>query len=70
MRDAAKEHTPDGESALNTNGQLPRIHPDDCHKPDADVNVVANKADEQIAKRSDSINVIRYGVSTQTTTQK
>jgi pilus assembly protein CpaB len=36
----------------------------------ADVNVVANKADEQIAKRSDSINVIRYGVSTQTTTQK
>src|SRR6201996_2758451 len=36
----------------------------------ADVNVVANKADEQIAKRGDSINVIRYGVSTQTTTQK
>jgi pilus assembly protein CpaB len=36
----------------------------------ADVNVVADKADEQIAKRSDSINVIRYGVSTQTTTQK
>ena len=36
----------------------------------ADVNVVANKADEQIARRNDSINVIRYGVSTQTTTQK
>ncbi|HEY0909625.1 MAG TPA: Flp pilus assembly protein CpaB [Bradyrhizobium sp.] len=36
----------------------------------ADVNVVANKADEQIARRGDSINVIRYGVSTQTTTQK
>jgi pilus assembly protein CpaB len=36
----------------------------------ADINVVANKADEQSAKRSDSINVIRYGVSTQTTTQK
>ena len=36
----------------------------------ADVNVVANKADEQIAKHGDSISVIRYGVSTQTTTQK
>jgi pilus assembly protein CpaB len=36
----------------------------------ADVNVVASKAEEQTAKRSDSINVIRYGVSTTTTTQK
>src|SRR5271155_5744090 len=36
----------------------------------ADVNIVESRADEQIAKRSDSISVIRYGVSTQTTTQK
>jgi pilus assembly protein CpaB len=36
----------------------------------ADINIVANKADEQPAKRSDSINVIRYGVSSATTTQK
>jgi pilus assembly protein CpaE len=36
----------------------------------ADINIVASKADEQTAKRSDSINVIRYGVSTATTTQK
>jgi pilus assembly protein CpaB len=36
----------------------------------ADVNVVASKADEQTVKRSDSINVIRYGVSSTTTTQK
>jgi len=35
-----------------------------------DLNVVASKADEQTTKRSDSVNVIRYGVSTQTTTQK
>jgi pilus assembly protein CpaB len=36
----------------------------------ADINVVASKADEQTAKRGDSINVIRYGVSSTTTTQK
>jgi pilus assembly protein CpaB len=36
----------------------------------ADINVVASKADEQTAKRGDSINVIRYGVSSATTTQK
>ena len=36
----------------------------------ADINVVASKADEQPAKRGDSINVIRYGVSSATTTQK
>jgi pilus assembly protein CpaB len=36
----------------------------------ADINVVASKAEEQTAKRGDSINVIRYGVSSTTTTQK
>jgi pilus assembly protein CpaB len=36
----------------------------------ADANVVASKDDDQAAKRGDSINVIRYGVSTRTTTQK
>ena len=36
----------------------------------ADLNVVASKADDQAPKRSDSVNVIRFGVSTQTTTQK
>jgi pilus assembly protein CpaB len=36
----------------------------------ADINVVASKADEQTAKRGDTINVIRYGVSSATTTQK
>jgi pilus assembly protein CpaB len=36
----------------------------------ADVNVVASKDDDQAPRRSDSINVIRYGVSTRTTTQK
>jgi len=36
----------------------------------ADINAVASNADEQTAKRGDSINVIRYGVSTPTTTQK
>jgi pilus assembly protein CpaB len=35
-----------------------------------DLNVVASKADDQTPKRSDSVNVIRFGVSTQTTTQK
>jgi pilus assembly protein CpaB len=36
----------------------------------ADVNIVESSADDQSHKRSDSINVIRYGVSTPTTTQK
>jgi pilus assembly protein CpaB len=36
----------------------------------ADINIVASKADEQTARRGDSINVIRYGVSSATTTQK
>jgi pilus assembly protein CpaB len=36
----------------------------------ADVNMVESNADDQTLKRSDSINVIRYGVSTPTTTQK
>ena len=36
----------------------------------ADVNIVESKADDQTRKRGDSVNVIRYGVPTQTTTQK
>jgi pilus assembly protein CpaB len=36
----------------------------------ADVNQVASKTDDQTPKRSDSVNVIRYGVSTPTTLQK
>jgi pilus assembly protein CpaB len=36
----------------------------------ADVNIVESRADDQTRKRGDSINVIRYGVPTQTTTQK
>jgi len=36
----------------------------------ADANVVASKDDDQALKRSGGINVIRYGVSTLTTTQK
>jgi pilus assembly protein CpaB len=36
----------------------------------ADVNVVASQTDDQNPKRGSSINVVRYGVSTQTTTQK
>jgi pilus assembly protein CpaB len=36
----------------------------------ADVNVVASKDDDQAPKQSNSINLIRYGVSTLTTTQK
>jgi pilus assembly protein CpaB len=36
----------------------------------ADVNIVESKVEDQSRKRSDSVNVIRYGVSTQTTTQK
>ena len=36
----------------------------------ADVNIVESNADDRVRRRSDSINVVRYGVSTQTTTQK
>jgi pilus assembly protein CpaB len=36
----------------------------------ADVNIVASGTDDQSRKRGDSINVVRYGVSTPTTTQK
>jgi pilus assembly protein CpaB len=36
----------------------------------ADANIVESSAEEQTRKRGDSINVIRYGVSTPTTAQK
>jgi pilus assembly protein CpaB len=36
----------------------------------ADVNLVESNADESTRRRSDSVNVVRYGVSTATTTQK
>ena len=36
----------------------------------ADVNVVASTTDDQNPKRGSSVNIIRYGVPTQTTTQK
>jgi pilus assembly protein CpaB len=36
----------------------------------ADVNIVESNADDQTRKRGDSVNVIRYGVSTPTTAQK
>jgi pilus assembly protein CpaB len=36
----------------------------------ADINIVESNADDQKRKRGDSINVIRYGVSTPTTAQK
>jgi pilus assembly protein CpaB len=36
----------------------------------ADVNLVESKVDDQALKRSESVNVIRYGIPTQTTTQK
>jgi pilus assembly protein CpaB len=36
----------------------------------ADINIVASGTDDQSRKRGDSINVVRYGVSTPTTTQK
>ncbi|MGH6702643.1 MAG: Flp pilus assembly protein CpaB [Bradyrhizobium sp.] len=36
----------------------------------ADINIVASKDDDQAPRRNDSINVVRYGVSTSTTTQK
>jgi pilus assembly protein CpaB len=35
----------------------------------ADVNIVESRADDPTGKRGDSVNVIRYGVPTQTTTQ-
>src|SRR6202451_3522675 len=36
----------------------------------ADVNMVENKVDDQAPKRGESINVVRYGVQSSTTTQK
>ena len=36
----------------------------------ADVNLVESRADDPTPKRNDSINVVRYGIPTQTTTQK
>src|SRR6266481_1686354 len=36
----------------------------------ADANMVENRSDDQAPKRRDSINVVRYGVSSPTTTQK
>jgi pilus assembly protein CpaB len=36
----------------------------------ADVNMIESRADDQARRRSDTINVVRYGVSTSTTTQK
>jgi pilus assembly protein CpaB len=36
----------------------------------ADVNVVASSIDDQASRRTDTINVVRYGVSTPTTTPK
>ncbi|MDE2602334.1 MAG: Flp pilus assembly protein CpaB [Bradyrhizobium sp.] len=36
----------------------------------ADVNIVESNSDDQVRRRGDSVNVVRYGVSTQTTIQK
>src|ERR1700726_4042619 len=36
----------------------------------ADLNVVENRSDDQALKRGESVNVVRYGVSSPTTTQK
>jgi pilus assembly protein CpaB len=36
----------------------------------ADINVVENKTEDDTPRRSDSVSVVRYGVSTQTTIQK
>jgi pilus assembly protein CpaB len=36
----------------------------------ADANTVENRSDDQAPKRGDSVNVVRYGVSSPTTTQK
>jgi Flp pilus assembly protein CpaB len=36
----------------------------------ADLNVVDTRSDDQAPRRGDSVNVVRFGVSTPTTTQK
>jgi pilus assembly protein CpaB len=36
----------------------------------ADLNAVETKPDDQAPKRGDSVNIVRYGVPSQTTTQK
>jgi pilus assembly protein CpaB len=36
----------------------------------ADVNMVENKSEDRASKRGDSVNVVRYGVLSSTTTQK
>ena len=36
----------------------------------ADVNMVENRTDDQAPKRGESVNVVRYGVSSPTTIQK
>ena len=36
----------------------------------ADLNAAATQADDQSSRRSDSVNVVRYGVSSPTTVQK
>ena len=36
----------------------------------ADLNAVETKSDDQVPKRGDSVNIVRYGVPSQTTTQK
>jgi pilus assembly protein CpaB len=36
----------------------------------ADINMVENRTEDQAPKRGDSINVVRYGISSPTTTQK
>ncbi|MDE2330234.1 MAG: Flp pilus assembly protein CpaB [Bradyrhizobium sp.] len=36
----------------------------------ADVNIVESNSDDQVRRRGDSVNVVRYGVSTPTTIQK
>jgi hypothetical protein len=35
-----------------------------------DVNMVENRTDDQAAKRGESVNVVRYGIPSSTTTQK
>ena len=35
-----------------------------------DVNVAESQSDEQILKRNDGLNVVRYGIANQTTAQK
>ena len=36
----------------------------------ADVNMVENRSDDQAPKRGESVNVVRYGIASSTTTQK